>query len=114
MGKRKSEKAVLDGKRARARETSDYTKFKMRPNEVVDMIREHVLKTMGDWMQNNADVHASHGFFYIRLPYRTAINNVADDAWRQMFRRGINLRRHSIGLALRAMHGELLTGDNEA
>lgn len=116
---RQSKRAIEDGKRARAYERQTTLeqalkspkKFKMRPNEVVDMIKEHILKTMGDWMQNNADVHATQGFFYIRLPYRRPLNAVVDDVWRVMFKDGVNLRRHSIGLALRAMYGEVLTGD---
>lgn len=111
MQKKSNETAVLDGKRANATELMDHNKFKMRPREVVNMIREYILATMGDWMQNNADVYAKTGYFYIRLPYRRPINRVADDEWRAMFRRGVFLRRHHLGLALRAMCGEELTGD---
>lgn len=102
----KSKRAVEDGKQVRKRAGG---RFVMTPDEVVAVIRKHIRQTMGDWMENNATVFSRSGYFYVRLPYRTAINRVGDDAWRAMFREGVNLRRYSIGLALRAMHGEELT-----
>lgn len=85
------------------------TRYKMAADEVIAVIKKHIRKTMGDWMENNAVVHAANGFFFIKLPYRRPINHVEDNFWRATFRQGVKLRRHSIGLALRAMHGEVLT-----
>lgn len=105
--------AVNDGKLVR-----QFTKFKgtnkrkyrLTPDEVVGLIKRHIRRTMGDWMENNSEVYgAQGGFFFIKLPYRTAINHVEDDFWRNAFRTGVKVKRHSIGYVLRAMHGELLT-----
>lgn len=83
--------------------------YVMDPDDVVQTIRLHIRTMMGDWMENNAKVFGTRGFFYIKLPYRRPLNVVEDDFWRQVLREGINLRRVSVGLAIRAMHGEVLT-----
>lgn len=83
--------------------------YEMSPEEVVTLILKHVGKVMGDWMQNNADVHAERGYFYVKLPYRTPLNNVEDDFWRKTLKDGVRIRRHQVGLVLRAIHGEVLT-----
>lgn len=108
----RSKKAIEDGKAVRRKVTGRVKRpgFVMTPDEVVATIKWHIRKTMGDWMENNAKVYGKRGgVFFIKLPYRRPLNVVADDFWRNEFRRGTNLRRHSIGLALRAMHGEVLT-----
>lgn len=83
--------------------------YLMSADNVILTIREHIRKTMGDEMENGARVFAERGFFYIGLPYRRPLNAVADNYWRQALRNGIRLRRVSVGLAIRAMHGEILT-----
>lgn len=83
--------------------------YDLGADDVILLIKSHIRRTMGDWMENNAQVYAERGFFYIGLPFRRPINVIADDYWRQALRDGIRLRRPSVGLALRAMHGEVLT-----
>jgi len=117
MTQKRNNSAFKDGQKVRAKHEQTYSAsggkqrrtYKMAPEQVIEIIKKHVMVTMGEWMYENCDVRGDRGFFYIRLPYRRPINHVEDDAWRAMFREGIRLRRYSIGLALRAMHGEHLT-----
>lgn len=106
----KNQSAFKDGQRVRAfTRKAGRKRFDLAADEVVAVIKKHIRRTMGDWMENNANVYADHGTFLIKLPYRTPLNVIADNFWREAFRGGIRLRRYSIGLALRAMHGEVLT-----
>jgi hypothetical protein len=103
----KSKKAIEDGRAVRKRDGKG--NYLMSADKVCSLIAQCVRKTMGDWMENNADIHAANGYFVIKLPYRTPLNTVTDDFWRKAFKEGIKLRRVSVGLALRAMRGEILT-----
>jgi hypothetical protein len=106
----KNKAAVTDGQRVR-----EFVRVKGRKqyihtaDEVIAIIKRHVRRTMGDWMEDNAKIFANHGTFFIKLPYRRPLNVIADEFWRGAMKKGIRLHRHSIGLALRAMHGEILT-----
>lgn len=110
----KSKKAVDDGKLVR-----QFTQFKklrkkyrLTSDEVVLLIKRHIRETMGDFVENSSRVYGvSGGYFYVRLPRnrRRVVESVVDAEWRKLLTYGIHLRRYSIGLALRAMHGEQLT-----
>lgn len=106
-------KALADGKRVRARRampaSSARRVYQMKPDEVIALIREHVRRACGDWMENNSTIYAYAGVFFVKLPYRRPLNIVTDDYWRKALRDGINLRRHSLGLLFRALRGEQLT-----
>lgn len=117
----KSNKSALDdGKRIRARHAQTYDdagvpnprRYKMDPGDVIKIIKKHILATMGDDMENRAVVYGKRGFFYIKLPTRpvTRVRVIKDIFWQGALCSGMPLRRVSVGLALRAMHGEVLTG----
>lgn len=118
----KNAAAVRDGQAVRASCRNAYTygrkRYRMAPDDVIAIIRRHVRRVFGDEVENKySQVHASRGFFFVRVnpPPRLAGQMgrgayVRDIFWRQELKRGVNLRRFQVGLALRAMHGERLTG----
>lgn len=83
--------------------------YDLSADDVVLLIRSHIRRALGDTDENRSTVYAERGFFHIRLARSVAAASIADDYWRQALRKGLNLRRPSLGLAIRAMHGEVLT-----
>lgn len=106
--------AVEDGKRVRVRQVhprTRHSRFKLNPDEVVAAIKKHIRRALGDKAENHATVYASSGYFYIQMNAdRHAWGKlIRDEWWRNEISQGTNLRRYSIGLLLRAIHGEVLT-----
>lgn len=106
-------RAIADGKAVRARPRRPLIgarwPYKLDADAVIAIIRAHVRKACGEWMENNAKIYAHKGYFFIKLPYRRPLNVVADDFWRKSLRDGVTLRRQSLGLVFRALRGEELT-----
>lgn len=77
----------------------------------VATIKKHIRRALGDKAENHATVYASSGYFYIQMNAdRHAWGKlIRDEWWRNEISQGTNLRRYSIGLLLRAIHGEVLT-----
>lgn len=105
--------AVEDGKLARKKVTGRVKKpgFIMTADEVVATIKKHIRKALGDSAENHATVYATSGYFYVQMNAdRHAWGKlIRDEWWRQEISHGTNFRRYSIGLLLRAIHGEVLT-----
>jgi len=124
----KSKKAIEDGRKVGASKWGpwrDYPKgerrrdrvYSLASDQVVSLIAQHIRRVFGDEVENkHSEVYASRGYFFVKVNPPPRLGGklgsgaaIKDPYWRTALKEGLNLRRYSLGLVFRALHGEILT-----